>query len=103
MAYYINQGETKVHKATVPAGTTALDVELNWGNTRSKLSLAPYDPDGTRIDTYYDDDDSDGINGKISIRISSNSGLESGVWKFKVKGVSVVGSEDYTFKAYAHN
>lgn len=103
MAYYIKQGESKYHKATVPSGTTIIDLELNWGNTKSSLSLTPYDPDGTRIDTYYDDDDSDGINGKISIRISSNNGLESGVWKFKVKGVSVVGSEDYSFGANAHH
>lgn len=102
MAYYIKQGESKSHKATVPAGTTSLDLELNWGNTQSKLSLTPYDSDGTKIGTYYDEDDSGGKNGKISIKISSKNGLESGVWKFTVKGVSVVGSEDYTFGAFAH-
>jgi hypothetical protein len=102
MAYYISQGQSRYHEATVPSGTTTLDLKLDWGNTQSKLSLTPYDPDGTKINTYYDDDDSDGINGKISIRISSKEGMESGVWKFKVKGVSVVGREDYTFGAAAH-
>lgn len=102
MTYYISQGESRYHKATVPSGTTILDLKLDWGNTKSSLSLTPYDPDGTKINTYYDDDDSDGINGKISIRISSSKGMESGVWKFKVKGVSVVGEEDYTFGATAH-
>lgn len=101
--YDIKQGENKVHKATVPPGTTVLTLELNWGNTQSKLSLTPYDPDGTKIDTYSDEDDSKGINGKISLKISSENGMESGVWKFKVKGVSVVGSEDYTFGAFAHH
>ena len=99
--YYIKQGETKVHEATVPSGTTSLTLELNWGNTQSKLSLTPYDSDGTKIGTYYDDDDSEGVNGKISLKIDSKS-LESGTWKFKVKGVSVLGKEDYTFGAFAH-
>lgn len=99
----IKQGKSKSHETTVPAGTTAIDVELDWGNTKSRLSLTPYDPDGTKIGTYYDEDDSEGVNGKISFKISSKNGLESGDWKFTVKGVSVVGSEDYTFKAYAHH
>jgi hypothetical protein len=98
----IKQGKNQSYDAHVPAGATALDVELDWGNTKSKLSITPCDPDGTKLGPYYDDDDSDGTNGKISLKISSPSGLKSGVWKFKVKGVSVVGSEDYTFKTYAH-
>jgi len=101
--YYIKQGKNKVHEATVPPGTTALTLKLNWGNTQSKLSLTPYDPEGTKIGTYYDDDDSAGIDGKISIEISSKGGLESGVWKFNVKGVSVREKEDYTFDAFAHH
>lgn len=99
--YDIKQGKSKVHEATVPAGTTSLTLKLEWGNTQSKLSLTPYDAKGTKIGTYYDEDDSDGVNGKISLKIGSK-GLESGVWKFKVKGVSVLGSEDYTFSAFAH-
>jgi len=101
--YYIKQGNNKVHEATVPPGTTILTLELNWGNTQSKLSLTPYDPDGTKIGTYYDEDDSKGINGKISLGISSKNGLKSGVWKFKVKGVSVLEKEDYKFDAFAHH
>ena len=99
MTYYIKKGKSKVHEADVPSGTTSLDVELNWGNTQSKLSLTPYDPEGNKIGTYYDDED--GINGKISLKIDSKD-LASGGWKFKVKGVSVVGKEDYTFDAFAH-
>lgn len=100
---YIRQGQKKAHRATVPAGTTALTLELNWGNTQSELSLTPYDPKGHKIGTYSDKDDRDGINGKISLAISSKDGLESGVWRFKVKGVSVLGKEDYTFRAYARH
>jgi len=100
---YIKQGQSKVHKATVPSGTTVLTLMLNWGNTQSKLSLSPYNPEGHIIKTYYDKDDPKGVDGKISLNISSRYGMESGVWRFKVKGVSVHGNEDYTFKVYAHH
>lgn len=99
----IKQGQKKVHKATVPSGTTALTLILNWGNTRSKLSLSPYDPAGHIIKTYSDRDDPRGVDGKISLKISAQNGMESGVWRFKVKGVSVHGTEDYTFGVYAHH
>lgn len=99
--YNIKQGKKKVHEANVPRGTTFLTLELNWGNTQNKLSLTPYDAEGTEIGTYYDEDDSGGINGKISLKIDSKN-LESGAWKFRVKGVSVVGKEDYTFGVSAH-
>jgi len=100
--YYIKKGQTKVHKATVPPGTTILTLMLNWGNTQSKLSLSPYNPEGHILGTYSDKDDPEGINGKISLKISSQNGLESGVWRFKINGVSVRENEDYTFNAYAH-
>jgi hypothetical protein len=99
----IKQGQKKVHKATVPSGTTALTLKLNWGNTQSKLSLSPYDPAGHILRTYSDNDDLGGVDGKINLKISSQDGMESGVWRFKVKGVSVHGREDYTFKVYAHH
>jgi hypothetical protein len=99
----ITQGQKKVHKATVPSGTTALTLMLNWGNTRSKLSLSPYDPDGHILRTYNDNNDSNGVDGKISLKISAQNGMESGVWRFKVAGVSVSGKEDYTFNVYAHH
>ncbi len=99
----IKQGQIKVHKANVPSGTTALTLILNWGNTRSKLSLSPYDPTGHILRTYYDNNDSKGVDGKISLKISAQNGMESGVWRFNVKGVSVRGNEDYTFKVYAHH
>lgn len=101
--YYISQGQTRVHKGTIPAGTTILTLLLNWGNTKSKLSISPYSAGGSFLGTYYDKDDPEGINGKISLKISSQSGLESGVWMFKINGVSVLGKEDYTFDAYTQH
>jgi hypothetical protein len=99
----ITQGQKKIHKATVPSGTTALTLRLNWGNTQSKLSLSPYDPAGHILRTYSDKDDPQGVNGKINLKISAKDGFESGVWRFKVKGVSVHGKEDYTLGVYAHH
>lgn len=103
MASYIKQGQTKVHTANVPAGATILTMSLNWGNTNSKLSLTPYSSGGHQFRTYSDRDDQGGVDGKICIKISSKSGLESGVWRFTVAGVSVSGNEDYTFDVYAQH
>jgi hypothetical protein len=101
--YYISQGQTRVHKGTIPSGTTVLTLLLNWGNTNSKLSLSPYTAGGNYLGTYYDQNDPEGINGKISLRISSPGGVEPGVWMFKIKGVTVSGREDFTFDAYTQH
>ena len=85
-------------------GVTLLDIDLNWGNKNSRLSVTVYTPTGGSSGTYYDT--SDGLrNGRIVLRIKPKSGkkyLQEGSWKFKVYGESVRGTEDYTFKADAH-
>lgn|GEM_PF-1326777 len=100
----ITQGNKKYYKVSVGHGVTLLDIDLNWGNKNSRLSVTVYTPTGGSSGTYYDT--SDGLrNGRIVLRIKPKSGkkyLQEGSWKFKVYGESVRGTEDYTFKADAH-
>ena len=100
----ITQGNKKYYKVSVGHGVTLLDIDLNWGNKISRLSVTVYTPTGGSSGTYYDT--SDGLrNGRIVLRIKPKSGkkyLQEGSWKFKVYGESVRGTEDYTFKADAH-
>lgn len=98
----ITQGQTKTYATNVGTGVNWLEVDLNWGNQANSLSLTIYKPSGSSIGTYYDS--SDGvIDGRIHIDIVPGQGyVESGQWKYKVYGVSVVGTEDYTFNVYQH-
>lgn len=100
----ITQGNKKYYKVSVGHRVTLLDIDLNWGNKNSRLSVTVYTPTGSSSGTYYDT--SDGLrNGRIVLRIKPKSGkkyLQEGSWKFKVYGESIRGNEDYTFKADAH-
>jgi len=98
----ITQGQTKTYYTDVGTGVNWLEVDLNWGNKANSLSLTIYTPNGSSIGTYYDS--SDGvIDGRIHIDIVPGQGyVEAGQWKYKVYGVSVVGTEDYTFNVYQH-
>ncbi len=98
----ITQGQTKTYYTDVGSGVNWLEVDLNWGNKANSLSLTIYRPGGSSIGTFYDS--SDGvIDGRIHIDIVPDQGyVESGRWRFQVYGVSVVGTEDYTFNVYQH-
>lgn len=98
----ITQGQTKTYYTDVGTGVNWLEVDLNWGDKTDSLSLTIYKPSGSSIGTYYDS--SDGIiDGRIHIDIVPSQGyVESGRWRFEVYGVSVVGTEDYTFNVYQH-
>ena len=98
----ITQSQTKTYYTNVGTGVNWLEVDLNWGNKANSLSLTIYKPSGSSIGTYYDS--SDGvIDGRIHIDVVPGQGyVEAGQWMYKVYGVSVTGTEDYTFNVYQH-
>ena len=100
---YVSQGQTKTYKTKVGSGVKLLDVDLNWGNKNNQLSLTALSPSGKDLETQYDKSDKN-ADGRITYRIKAkdNGYLEKGDWKFKVYGQSVNGTEDFTFKSYAH-
>ncbi|WP_292394978.1 pre-peptidase C-terminal domain-containing protein [Methanoculleus sp. UBA303] len=89
----IVQGETDWYSTYVPAGTTELIVDLNWGDSSDSLRLTVYAPDAV-LGPYYDA--YDGVNGRIYLRIKDSVGLHPGTWQFAVYGDRVTGTEDYT-------
>jgi hypothetical protein len=94
----ITTGQTDLYSLVVPAGTASLTMDLNWGYAPDSLSLTAIAPDGT-IGPYYDS--SDGVtDGRIYLTISRAGGIAPGNWKFKVYGVSVLGSQSYNFVTY---
>lgn len=94
----ISQGETVWFSKVVPAGTTYMNIDLNWGDTSDILSLTVIAPD-TTLGPYYDN--SDGIiNGRIYLSIFSSSGLAPGTWNFRVYGEKVTGIQSISFSAY---
>lgn len=98
----ITQGQSKTYYTNVGTGVNWFEVDLNWGNQANSLSLTIYKPSGSSIGTYYDIDDGV-IDGRIHIDIVPSQGyVESGQWKYKVYGVSVVGTEDYNFNVAQH-
>jgi hypothetical protein len=90
--FLIKQGQSKYHKKQVPSGVTCLDIKLEWGNKNNSLSLTVTPPNGGSGGTYSG-------NGSITLRRDKDV---QGTWGFKVYGVSVSGTEKYTFKAALH-
>ncbi|AKB84124.1 hypothetical protein [Methanococcoides methylutens] len=90
----ITQGETNWHGVPISSYTTALYVDLNWGDTSDSLRLKVHTPSGQLIGTYYDS--SDGvIDGRIKFAIRNSDGIDIGTWHYEVYGYSVSGTEDY--------
>jgi len=98
----ITQGQTKTYYTDVGTGVRWLEVDLNWGDRTDSLSLTIYTPSGSNLGTFYDIDDGI-IDGRIHLDIVPNQDyVEPGLWKYKVYGVYVIGTEDYTFNVYQH-
>jgi Bacterial pre-peptidase C-terminal domain. len=94
----ISQGETDWYTFSFPSGKSSLTVDLNWGYVPDSLALTVIAPDGT-LGPYYDADD--GVtDGRISITISRTGGIAPGTWRFKVYGMTVLGTQSYNFVAY---
>ncbi len=94
----ITQGQTNWYSVVVPSGKASLTVDLNWGYAPNSLSLTAIAPDGT-IGPFYDA--SDGVtDGRIFLTISRTGGIAPGTWKFRVYGVSVLGTQSYNFVIY---
>jgi len=94
----ITQGQTNWYSLVVPSGKASLTVDLNWGYAPNSLSLTAIAPDGT-IGPFYDA--SDGVtDGRIFLTISRTGGIAPGTWKFRVYGVSVLGTQSYNFVIY---
>ena len=75
---------------------------MNWGDTTDSLSLTIYTPGGSNLGTFYDIDDGV-IDGRIHLGIDPNQGyVESGEWKYKVYGASVIETEGYSFNVGQH-
>jgi ribosomal protein L16 Arg81 hydroxylase len=100
----IKKGQAKYCKNSVESGVTLLDIDLNWGNKNSRLSLTTYLPKGGSYGPHYDT--SNGVaDGRIVLRIKPKTGsryLQQGDWMFKVYGESVSETEDYTFRSEKH-
>jgi hypothetical protein len=91
----ISQGQTLFYSKYVPAGTTLLVPDLNWGDPTDSLTLTISAPDAT-LGPYSDA--SDGlINGRIYLSVSKPSGLSAGTWYFRVYGEQVNGVQSYSF------
>ncbi len=94
----ITTGETDWYSITVLSGTASITPDLNWGDVTDSLSLTVIAPDET-VGPFYDI--SDGVmDGRIFITISRTGGIAPGIWKFKVYGVNVLGSQGYNFVIY---
>lgn len=91
----ITQGETNWHSKTVSSYTESLKVDLNWGDTSDSLKLYIYDPSYHCLGTFYDSSDGT-INGRITLYINNDDGIELGTWRCRVYGYSVTGTEDYS-------
>ena len=99
---YISQGQTITHYVSVSSEVGNLEVDLNWGDTSDSLRLRVYTPSGNNLGTYRDSFDGS-VNGRIHFSIDPSNGyMEEGIWKFKVYGESVSGTEDYSFTVYQH-
>jgi len=94
----ITQGETDWYSVSVPSGKSSLTVDLNWGYVPDSLSLSAIAPDGT-LGPYYDAADG-ATDGRIFLTISRSGGLAPGTWRFKVYGVTVIGTQSYNFVTY---
>ncbi|WP_406657208.1 peptidase domain-containing protein [Methanolobus sp. ZRKC2] len=91
----ITQGETNWHSKPVTSFTQSLKVDLNWGDSSDSLKLYVYDPSGNLVGTFYDSFDGT-INGRTLVYINNDNGIEQGTWRFRVYGLSVSGTEDYS-------
>ncbi len=94
----ITQGETDWYSVSVPSGKSSITADLNWGYVPDSLSLSVIAPDGT-LGPYYDA--ADGVtDGRIFLTISRTGGIAPGTWRFKVYGVTVLGTQGYNFVTY---
>jgi hypothetical protein len=100
--YSINQGETKAFNIAVGSRVMRIDIDLNWGNNNDSLVLASYPPGGPNHE--FNDKYGGTKDGRIVLRINPPSGkyVQQGDWKFTVRGYTVNGTIDYTFRAFAH-
>ncbi|WP_292462993.1 hypothetical protein [Methanolobus sp.] len=98
----ITQGQTKTYTTTIGTTVKKLEVDLNWGDTSDYLSLAIYTPSGAYVGKFYDNADGS-VDGRIHLDITQGQNyLQSGKWTFKVRGESVVGTEDYYFNTFTY-
>ncbi len=98
----ITQGQTKTYTTTIGTAVKKLEVDLNWGDTNDYLSLAIYTPSGAYVGKFYDNADGS-VDGRIHLDITQGQNyLQSGKWTFKVRGESVVGTEDYYFNTFTY-
>lgn len=93
------QGETDYFSKYVPAGTSQLVVDLNWGTPANSLALMITSPTG-QYGPYHDGSDGR-TDGRIVLSITrSGQALPAGTWTFGIFGERVTGVEDYSFVAY---
>jgi len=95
--YTITQGETDSYSCNVPVGTSTLQFDLDWFTPDYSLRLNIYRPDGSLYGSYHDDDDGREPDGRIYLKISNPA---SGLWKFKVYGERVTGTQLYAFSYF---
>jgi len=92
----ITQGQTNTHNIIVDPSITTLTVTTAWVHTDLNLTLIK--PDGTPVNTS-DPNVNYTKSAKFATYMVKNP--ELGNWTAEVYGVSVTGTEDYTFRATA--
>ncbi|KAF5042297.1 hypothetical protein DSECCO2_514060 [anaerobic digester metagenome] len=95
--YTIKQGETDSYSCNVPAGTSTLQLDLDWFTPDYSLRLNIFRPDGSLYGSYHDDDDGRRPDGQICLGISNPA---PGFWTFKVYGERVTGTQLYAFSYF---
>lgn len=95
--YTITQGETDSYSCNVPVGTSTLQFDLDWFTPDYSLRLNIFRPDGSLYGSYHDGDDGRKPDGLIGFKISDPV---SGLWKFKVYGERVTGTQLYAFSYF---
>ena len=91
------EGQTKIYSYEVSSGSTLMGVKVEWDNTANNLGLLVSTP--APIVTYGEFDDyfeSSVANGVIPLTIQADNTLPAGIWKFKINGKSVSGTQQFT-------
>ncbi|WFN36929.1 hypothetical protein L1994_00590 [Methanomicrobium antiquum] len=94
----IGEGESIPFYKQMPGETENFTIDLNWMNTKSRLKLTIFAPDGI-MGPYYDE--SDGlVNGRLFLRISRPEGVESGEWYVVIEAEKTEDKQPFIYLMY---
>jgi hypothetical protein len=95
-SFSVSQGTTDTSTLSIGKPTKSLTVHCTWNNPSNSLTLTIITPSGTTFGPYYDSSNG-AIDGNIGVKISKSSGTwpANGVFKLKVYGKKVTGTQKY--------